>query len=255
MKLEPAIYQGTLRHRRFQPTAHAFQYPLFMAFLDVDTIPQTMQQARFGGYNRFNWASYYDKDFFGDPSLSLRERVTRDAAGQGISLPDGPMYVLTHLRYLGYRFSPVSFYFCYAHDGGDPMVLAEVNNTFGESRNYWLGPHNAVSSENSLRFRCAKDFHVSPFMDMDLDYDFTFTPPQQKLVVHMNTLRGGDALFDATLTMERQPWTSANLTRTLLRYPWMTAKVITAIHWEAVKLFLKGVPVYTHPARREKTAA
>ena len=92
-------------------------------------------------------------------------------------------------------------------------------------------------------------------MDMDLDYDFTFTRPQQNLVVHMNTLRGGGALFDATLTMERQPWTSTILTRTLLRYPWMTAKVITAIHWEAVKLFLKGVPVYTHPARREKTAA
>jgi DUF1365 family protein len=255
LKLEPAIYQGTLRHRRFHPKAHSFEYPLFMAFLDVDTIPETMRRARFGGYNCFNWASYHDKDFFGDPALPLRERVARDAAAQGIQLPDGPMYVLTHLRYLGYCFNPVSFYFCYGQDGGDPVVLAEVSNTFGESRNYWLGPHNAVPAANSLRFRCAKDFHVSPFMDMDLDYDFTFTPPQEQLVVHMNTLRAGEALFDATLTMQRQPWTSPNLTRTLLRYPWMTAKVIAAIHWEAFRLLWKGLPIYTHPARREKTAA
>jgi DUF1365 family protein len=210
---------------------------------------------RFGGYNRFNWASYYDKDFFGDPSLSIRERIERDATAQGVELSDGPMYMLTHLRYLGYCFNPVSLYFCYGLDGRDPLVLAEVNNTFGEGRNYWLGPHNALPAENSLRFRCAKDFHVSPFMDMDLEYDFTFTQPDEKLVVHVNTLRGGDSFFDATLSLERQPWTSVNLTRTLARYPWMTAKVMAAIHWQALRLLVKGVPVYTHPARKEKPAA
>lgn len=254
MKLEPAIYKGVLRHRRFHPKEHAFSYPLFMAFLDVDTIQETMGRARFGDYNRFNWASFHERDFFGDPALSLRERVTRDAAEQGITLPDGPMYVLTHLRYLGYCFNPVSLYFCYGSDGRDPLVMAEVNNTFSEHRNYWLGPHNALPAENSMRFRCAKDFHVSPFMDMDLEYDFTFTHPVDKLAVHVKVLRGGESFFDATLSMEREPWTSANLTRTLARYPWVTAKVIAAIHWEAVQLWWKGVPVFTHPERKEKTA-
>jgi DUF1365 family protein len=213
-----------------------------------------MEPVRFGGYNRFNWASFFDADFFGDPKLPMRERVRRDAAEQGLELPNGRMYMLTHLRYLGYSFNPVTFYFCYGEDGSAPRILAEVNNTFGETRNYWLGPQNAIASENSLRFRCAKDFHVSPFLDMDLDYDFTFTHPEEKLVAHMNVLRGNATMLDATLQLERHAWTSANLTRTLAEYPFVTGKVIAAIHWQAVKLLVKGVPVFTHPARKERTA-
>jgi uncharacterized protein len=254
MNLEPAIYKGTLRHRRFSPKTNNFEYPLFMAFLDVDTIPETMERVRFGGYNRFNWASYHEQDFFGDAKLGIRERVTRDAAEQGIELPQGRMYMLTHLRYLGYCFNPATFYFCYSEDGGAPRILTEVNNTFSEHRNYWLGPQNALPAENSFKFRCAKDFHVSPFMGMDLEYDFTFTQPAEKLVAHVNVLRGGEAFFDATLALDRYAWTSANLTRTLAQYPFVTGKVIAAIHWQALRLLVKGVPVFTHPARKERPA-
>jgi DUF1365 family protein len=253
VKLEPALYHGTLRHRRFHPTRHAFSYPVFLAFLDIDTIPETMARARFAGYNRWQWAAFYERDHLGDPALPLRERLRRDAAAQGVSLPDGPIYLLTNLRYLGYCFNPVSFYFCYDSGGGAPHVLAEVNNTFGESRNYWLGPHNALPSARALRYRCAKDFHVSPFMEMNLAYDFVLTHPGDRLVVHVNTLKEGSSFFDATLKLDREPWSSANLTRALLRQPWMTAKVIGAIHWEALRLWWKGTPVYPHPARQEAT--
>jgi DUF1365 family protein len=247
-----AIYGGTLRHRRFRPARHEFSYELFMAWLDIDRIPEQMAALPWTSYNRFNWASFHEKDHFGDPRLSLRERVVQDARWKGIPLPDGPIYLLTHLRYLGYCFNPISFYFCYDSGGNLGTILAEVNSTFGESRNYWLSALNQQPSENSRRHRCAKTMHVSPFMGMDLDYEFVLTEPGEKLIAHMNTIDGGEALFDATLTLERQPWSTRNLSRVLLRHPWMTAKVIAAIHWQALRLWLKRVPVFSHPGREAR---
>ena len=251
----PALYTGTLRHRRFRPRKHEFTYRLFMAWLDIDRIPELMAQSPCTSYNRFNWASFEERDHFGDPRLRLRERVAQDARAHGIQLPDGPIFLLTHLRYLGYCFNPISFYFCYDRSGHLDIILAEVNSTFGETCNYWLGPQNRPSSASALHFRCPKTMHVSPFMDMNLDYEFVLTEPADKLVAHMNTIERSAALesaqpfFDATLALERRPWTSRTLAAVLLRHPWMTAKVIGAIHWQALRLFLKRVPVFTHPAR------
>ena len=248
---EAGLYAGTLRHRRFRPRSHAFTYNLFMAWLDIDRIPELMAQAPWTSYNRFNWASFEERDHFGDPRLSLRERVAQDARAHGVPLPDGPIFLLTHLRYLGYCFNPISFYFCYRKSGDLDTILAEVNSTFGESRNYWLWPPNRQPPANALHYRCPKTMHVSPFMDMNLDYEFVLTDPGDKLVAHMNTIeiQSAKPFFDATLALEHQPWTSRNLTRLLLRHPWMTAKVIGAIHWQALRLYLKRVPVFTHPAR------
>ncbi len=261
---EAGLYTGTLRHRRFRPKKHEFTYKLFMAWLDIDRIAELMAQSPLTSYNRFNWASFDERDHFGDPRLSLRERVTLDARAHGVPLPEGPIFLLTHLRYLGYCFNPISFYFCYDRSGRLDTILAEVNSTFGESRNYWLWSKNRQYSANALdsgssatvlRYRCPKTMHVSPFMEMDLDYEFVLTEPGEKLVAHMNTRQGGPVrkssgpYFDATLALEREPWTAHSLGRVLLRHPWMTVKVIGAIHWQALLLFLKGVPVHTHPAR------
>jgi DUF1365 family protein len=251
---ESGLYTGTLRHRRFAPRPHEFSYSLFMAFLDIDRIPDLLRRSWLTGYNSLRWASFYSRDHFGDPVQDLRSRLRVDAARQGISLPDGPIFLLTHLRYMGYCFNPISLFYCYDSSGGLPVVLAEVNSTFGESRNYWLGEQNRLQAEHSLRYRVAKTMHVSPFMGMDMDYEFVLTPPGDRLVAHMNVIREGASFFDATLTLDRQEWTSANLAKVLLRHPWMTAKVIGAIHWEALRLWWKGVPVFTHPDRiREKT--
>jgi DUF1365 family protein len=250
---EPGLYEGTLRHRRFRPARHEFAYTIFMAWLDIDRIPELMAQSPWTSYNRFNWASFEERDHFGDPQLSLRERVEQDARTHHIPLPDGPIFLLTHLRYLGYCFNPISFYYCYDRTGRLDTILAEVSSTFGESRNYWLSTQNQQLSANALQYRCPKTMHVSPFMDMDLDYEFVLTKPAGKLVAHMNTIERGTAsgipFFDATLTLERGPWTARSLFRVLLRHPWMTAKVIGAIHWQALLLFFKRVPVHTHPAR------
>jgi DUF1365 family protein len=251
--MESALYFGSLRHRRFRPIVHEFRYDVFMAFLDIDRIPEVMSRSVFSSYNRFNWASFCERDHFGDRRRSLRGRLVDDAREHGVTLPSGPIFLLTNLRYWGYNFNPISLFYCFDSSGNLPVILAEVNNTFGESRNYWLSPANLREQANSLRFRCAKSLHVSPFMGMDLEYDFVLTQPGEHLVAHMTTLDEATGengvLFDATLSLERKPWTAAEFRRALIRYPWMTAKVISGIHWQALRLFLKGAPVHTHPAK------
>lgn len=250
---EPGIYTGKLRHRRFRPREHRFTYSLFMAWVDIDRIPEQMARTPWTGYNRLRWACFDERDHFGNPALPLRERLARDAAAEGIELPGGPIYLLTHLRYLGYCFNPISLFYCYHPDGSLDTVLAEVNSTFGERRTYWLTPRNLLASDHSLRYRCPKTMHVSPFMGMNLDYEFVLTQPAGSLVAHMNTIEPGTApLFDATLTLEHRPWNTKSVGVALARHPWMTAKVMVAIHWEALKLFLKKVPVFEHPGRIEE---
>ena len=238
--IDSGLFVGTLRHRRFTPVAHAFTYPLFMALLDVDLIPELMNRSWLTSHNRWNWASFDDRDHLGDPNLPLRERLIVDAARDGVELPAGRIFLLTHLRYLGYCFNPVSFFYCFDRAGQLRVVLAEVNNTFGGSHNYWLRPDPA---SRTFRAAAAKAMDVSPFMPIDLEYTFAFTPPTDRLVAHMETSRAGLVGFDATLSLERRAWNAAELRRVLMRYPAMTTNVIAQIHWQALKLWWKGVPV------------
>jgi hypothetical protein len=238
--IDSGLFVGTLRHRRFMPVPHAFTYPLFMALLDIDRVPELMRVSRVTSYNRWSWASFDDRDHLGDPARPLRERLAVDAARHGIDLPAGPIFLLTHLRYLGYCFNPVSFFYCF--DGAQRLrvVLAEVSNTIGGSHNYWLRPDPA---SRTFRSAAAKSLYVSPFMPVDLDYAFAFTPPAGHLVAHMNTSRAGSVCFDATLSLERRPWNAVEIRRALFRHPAMTAHVMAGIHWQALKLWWKGVPL------------
>jgi hypothetical protein len=234
---------------------HEFTYPVFMAFLDVDRLADLMRVSPFSSYNRWNWTSYCERDHFGVPAQPLRERLAEDAARHGVTLPDGQIFLLTHLRYLGYVFNPVSFFYCYDLAEKLAMMMSEVNSTFGESQNYWLTPSNERKSSAAKRYSTGKKMHVSPFMGMDLDYDWIFTPPGDRLVAHMNTLSEGKPFFDATLQLEQRPWQRRELHRALAAYPLMTLRVIAAIHWQALKLWLKQVPVFTHPAKLARARA
>ena len=245
---ESALYFGTLRHRRFRPKNHEFTYPLFMAYLDVDRLPELMQVSRLASYNSWNWASYCERDHFGDPNLPLRQRLAADAARHGLALPEGNIFLLTHLRYLGYNFNPVSFFYCHDAAGVLQMIMAEVKNTFGETQNYWLSAScQAGPSGRSASYEFPKTFHVSPFLSLDCGYRWTFTLPGDSLTIQTNVDERNQPTFDGTLQLIRRPWSPEWLRHALVRFPWVTAKTIAAIHFEAARLYLKGVPVEHHP--------
>lgn len=247
--MNSALYVGKLRHRRFSPKKHSFEYPVFLSLLDIDEIPRLMQTSRLSSYERFNVLSYRECDHFGDSRKSLRARLEENARERGVTLPPGKIFLLTHLRCFGYVFNPVSFFYFYDRGGKLQQMMAEVNNTFGESHNYWLTPQNERVAAAARRYTSEKRMHVSPFMSMNLEYDWIFTEPGEELVAHMNTVQEGKPFFDATLQLTRREWTSAEVRRVVLAYPFMTARVIGAIHWQALRLWLKRVPVFRHPAK------
>jgi uncharacterized protein len=236
------LYRGTVRHRRFHPVEHEFEYSVFMAFLDIDRLAELMRVSPLSAYGKAALVAFREEDHFGDPAVSLRQRLAADAARQGVTLPGGPIYLLTHLRYAGYCFNPISLYYCYEPDGTEPAcVMAEVHSTFGEQHNYWLKGLRADG--------VAKQLHVSPFNTMDNEYGFRLTAPSATLVAHIDSFRRGQRFFDATLSMQWIPWTASNLHRALVTYPLMTLKVIAAIHWEALRIYLKRVPFVPHPSK------
>jgi len=240
-----ALYLGTVRHRRFAPKRHAFTYPVFMAFLDLDGLERAMGVSRLLGFNRFAWASYDDRDHLGGPGLPLRERLAASARAQGMDFPAGRAAILTNLRFLGYGFNPVSYVYAWDKDGRLSLIGAEVTSTPWKERTlYWMRPGDAA---RGYGFDVPKRMHVSPFMPMDLRYRWTFTPPGEDLRVRMALHRGADFIFDADLRLERRDWTAPEIRRALLAFPLHAFKVITAIHWEALKLWLKRVPVFSKP--------
>lgn len=220
-----------------------------MVLLDVDQIPELMDVSPFTSHNRWNWASFLDRDHLGPLDVPFRERLARDAAASGHTLPDGRIFLLTHLRYLGYCFNPVSFFYCYDRAGALQLVLAEVNNTFGGSHRYWLRPEQ--TSGRTWRSSADKRFYVSPFMPASARYTFALCEPLERLVVHMTldaTADGGTHhALDATLSLEHHPWTHTELRRALVRHPAMTVAVMAGIHWEALRLWWKGLPLVPRP--------
>lgn len=254
MNIQPAIYIGTLRHRRFAPVRHDFTYPTFMVCLDIDQIAEMVSVSPFTSYNRWNWASFFEEDHFGNHKLTMRERLMQDARAHKTELPNGKIFLLTHLRYLGYNFNPVSFFYCHNSAGELETIVAEVNNTFGETHNYWLRSAGYLSG-NSFQYEFAKEFHVSPFLELDQRYEWTFASSGDSVIVQTNSYANGGRIFDATLDLEPSEWNRKNLHSALRNYPWMTLKVISAIHWQAARLWWKGVPVVHHPGAGRFTRA
>jgi len=243
--MNSALYHGRMMHRRIRPRRHHLGYRLFTLLVDLDELSGLSSRLRWFSHNRWNLFSFHDADY-GDGSGPLRPQVEAHLARAGIDIAGGPIRLLSLPRILGYVFNPITIYFCSTPDGVLRAVLYEVNNTFGQRHSYLapVGPDEAVP----IRHRCDKKFYVSPFMPIDLDYEFRIRPPEDELLVNIAVLDSAGPLLHAALTAKRHPLTDAALLRSFFAYPLLTLKVIGAIHWEALNLFLKRVPRVRRPA-------
>jgi DUF1365 family protein len=235
-----AIYEGTIRHRRFAVREHEFRYRIAMAYIDLDELPTLLDgrlTRRRPGLVRFRRA-----DYLGDPNTPLDQAV-RSLVEQRLGhAPQGPIRLLTQLRSFGHCFNPVSFYYCFAPDGETlEAIVAEVTNTpWGERHAYVLEAGDPIP-----RGGFDKALHVSPFMAMDQRYTWRAPAPGPTLSVQIESTQNSHKAFDATLGLERRPLTRRSLTR----HPAATVRMLALIYGHAVALKLKGVPVQPHPAR------
>ncbi len=253
--MHSALYHGWLDHRRLAPRRHEFRYRLFMAYLDLAELDRVFEGRWLWSARRAAAARFDRRDHFGDPAQPLDAAVRALVAERTGRRPEGPIRLLTHLRYFGYVFNPVSFYYCFDAAGRTlETVVAEVSNTPWGERHCYVLAQDAPGAP-CLRASSAKAMHVSPFHPMALRYDWRLHLPGEVLAAHMALRPAGPAdpdatpIFGATLALRRVPITGAALAGTLLAFPCMTAKVIAGIHWEALRLWLKRTPVHDHPTR------
>lgn len=249
--LHSALYSGRVRHRRWQPRAHAFSYRLSMLYLDLDELDDVFRDRWLWSTRRPAPGWFRRTDHFGDPDRPLADCVREHVEQATGRRPAGPIRLLTQPRYFGYAINPISIYYCFdADDRTVETLVAEVTNTpWGERRCYVLhdGLQGGRDSAGRHRYRFRKTLHVSPFMPMDLDYRWCGYEPGPRLGVHLEVLRDGDTLFDATLNLRRRPLNGPNLARVLANWPPMTFRTVGAIYWQALRLWLKGTPFHAHP--------
>jgi DUF1365 family protein len=245
--LQSALYIGSVRHRRYAPKASSFQYRLFYAYLDLDELDQV-----FAG--RWLWSAHrlapirFDRNDYLQPTGEPLKTAALDIIEKFLGRrPTGSVRLLTHLRHFGYCFNPVSFYYAYEGDRLDAIVAEITNTPWGERHQYVLDAREAPKDGNSRLFQFAKSFHVSPFLPMQVDYSWRFSDPDNRLHVHMTDRIDNAVVFDATLSLQRKAITGYSLAAALLSFPLMTLKVITLIHWQALRLWWKRVPFHSHP--------
>ncbi|MEM1278152.1 MAG: DUF1365 domain-containing protein [Pseudomonadota bacterium] len=231
------LYEGEVMHIRLTPFKHQFRYRVFTTLLDIDRLEETCKPLRFLGLDRFSLLAFHRRDHGPRDGTDLRPWVEAQLALHGRPAP-ARVWLLSFPRLLGYAFNPLSVYYCEDAEGRLESVIYEVKNTFGDQHPYVLAA--PADSDGAIRHQEAKDFFVSPFIGMDQTYAFTIRPPGEKLSLKIRQRDDDGPWLIATQTGYRKPLTDSQLLYSWLRHPLMTFKVFAAIHWQALKLAIKG---------------
>lgn len=263
------VYEGEVKHQRFIPIQHAFRYRLFMLLLNLDKLDHVFNDFWLWSTKQPNLAYLKRSDHLGPENLNLKEAVSQFILNNTGYQIEGTVYLLTHLRYWGYCFNPVSFYYCFDKNHRYvEWIIAEINNTpWGERYCYLLKTHHCLfenkekdvnyvndsrkQKDNIYHFSFPKNFHISPLMPMNILHDWWINFPNDffndQLIIHMNNYAAEKKMFTAHMSLAPQPITHTNMAKILINYPFMTGKIITAIYWQALCLKLKGAIFYSHP--------
>lgn len=250
--MHSCIYEGTVSHRRREPVDHQFQYRLFMVYLDLDELPELVGRHGLISQRKLATRSLLRQDHLYESNIPLADEVRNLVAERTGQAPTGPIRLLTQLRYFGYYMSPLNLFYCFDASGEKvSTIVAEVNNTpWNERHCYALWSGNRSGGFDSLEFQHQKEFHVSPFMDMDMQYRWRLASPTETLKIHLANTRNSQVVFEAGMSLKQQPLSRQNLRRMTVRYPFMTAKILTAIYFQALQLWWKKCPSYTHPMKQ-----
>ncbi len=238
--MNSCLYECDIMHHRLEPKKNKFSYRLFMFYFDLDELPFWNRTLRLFSWNAANLFSFRDSDHLDRGLGQTKKNILHYLQSQGVDLSDGRIMLLTHLRMFGYVFNPVSFYFCFDPTGNPVCSVAEVGNTFGEKKPYLIMAGRQAGQP--FRQRIAKDFYVSPFIDLDTEFDFDLSLPAERLAIHIDDYKDGRRFLLTSLTGKRKALTDAQLAGYTLRFPFLTLKIIFLIHWQALVLWLKGLP-------------
>lgn len=246
---ESALYLGRVLHLRHRPVRHRLDYRVFFLLLDLGGIDSLARGLRLLAYNWFGVLGFHDADHGARDGSTTREWVEAQLRAAGLFDPEGRTYIACFPRMWGYVFNPLSIYYCYDREARLIAVLHEVRNTFGEMHGYLLPVDGSVARSGTIRQTVTKDFHVSPFIPMEARYEFRLSHPGERIVVGIEDHFEGGLGLSAVLAGRRRQLTDGALALAVAAHPLMTLKVIAAIHWHALRLWLKGVPVFRKPKK------
>ena len=232
------IYSGFVTHRRFKPKRHFFTYKTFSLLINLREIENLGKKINFFSYNKFNILSFYDKDHGPRDGSSLIDWVKRTLVNAKINIGSGSIKLLCYPRFFGYVFNPLSIFYCYDENSQLKAILYEVKNTFNEQHTY-VFPVSQAS--NLILHKCDKKFYVSPFIEMKTFYNFRLLKPGKILNVFIKQSDSESVLLTACQVGKKIEISSKNLILQFLKHPFMSFKIIMAIHFEAFRLWIKGV--------------